>query len=351
MAYTLKRRIKRYIITIYHCLSVDKLLMFCGYNNKKIKASIKKFYPKASAEDITLLVKDIKHCYYKYLTTPDEFFLFGFNKNTTPSYRSSFLTDNYKIRCLLKTISEEKYVNELCDKYNFFKIAKVYFNRGAIYVGPETTFDDFVSFTNEHKDLFIKPLSDSFGRGAKSVLIETQADVEREFKELKSCGTWIVEERIHQCEKTKMWNPSSVNTVRLPCLLSDGKFNVLGPFFRTGRKGSVVDNGGGGGIFACVDPKTGLVTSDGFDELGRYYEKHPDSGITYKGWMIPRWSELLIVAEGVFRECFPTHRYIGFDFALTEKGWVLIEGNWGQFIGQYNNKIGLKESFIEYIKE
>lgn len=349
MAYTLKRRIKRYIITVYHRLSVDKLLMFCGYNNKKIKASIKKFYPEASAEEIPILVKDIKHCYYKYLTTPDEFFLLGFNKNISSPYRSSFLTDKYRIRCLLKTISEEKFVNELWDKYNFYKIAKMYFNREAMCLGQETAFDDFVSFTNKHKDLFIKPLSDSFGRGARSVIIKSQTDVADIYKELKSYGTWIVEERIHQCEETKMWNPSSVNSVRLPCLLSNGRFNVLQPFFRTGRKGSIVDNGGGGGIFACIDLQTGTISSDGSDEMNRFYKEHPDSGLTFKGWMIPRWPELLEVAERVFRDCFPTHRYIGFDFALTDKGWVLIEGNWGQFIGQYNDKIGVKDLFVKYL--
>lgn len=312
--------------------------------------SIKKFYPEANAEEIPLLIKDIKHCYYKYLTTPDEFFLFGFNKNTNPSYRSSFLTDNYKVRCLLKTISEEKYVNDLCDKYNFFKIAKAYFNRGAMYVGSETGFGEFELFTEKYKDLFIKPLSDSFGRGAKTVLIRSIDDTNRIYHELTSSGTWIVEERIMQCEETKMWNQSSVNSVRLPCFLANGNFNVLGPFFRTGRKGAIVDNAGGGGIFACIDAQTGSLISDGVDEMNRYYEVHPDSGLTFRGWLVPRWSELLEIAEKIFRDCFPTHRYIGFDFALTEKGWVLIEGNWGQFVGQYNDKVGVKEGFMKYLK-
>ncbi len=44
---------------------------------------------------------------------------------------------------------------------------------------------------------------------------------------------------------------------------------------------------------------------------------------------------------------FMGHRYIGFDFAYTPEGWVLIEGNWGQIISQYHNKIGQKERFKE----
>ena len=85
--------------------------------------------------------------------------------------------------------------------------------------------------------------------------------------------------------------------------------------------------------------------------MNHYYEKHPDSGLTYRGWEVPQWQELLIMAEKIFRQCFPEHRYIGFDFALTERGWVLIEGNWGQFVSQYNDKVGVKEQFVRYLKD
>jgi hypothetical protein len=44
------------------------------------------------------------------------------------------------------------------------------------------------------------------------------------------------------------------------------------------------------------------------------------------------------------------HVYIGWDFTLTEKGWVLIEGNWGQFVGQYIDKEGIKKQFDNYLQ-
>ena len=350
MAYTYKRKIRRFLINIYHSLAVDKLLTLCGVNDKKIDASINKFDVVINCENLHLLKNDIKNCYYKYLTTPDEYFLFGFSENKSPFYREVFLTDNYKIRCLLRTINEEKYVNELCDKYNFYCITREFFKRDAMLIQKGVNYSDFEDFALNHKTLFIKPLSDSFGRGAKLVCIESSKSADCLYNELVSCGSWIVEERICQSKETALWNDSSVNSVRLPCFLSNGQFHVLAPFFRTGRKGSVVDNAGGGGIFACIDSVTGILSSDGVDEMNHYYEKHPDSGLTFKGWQVPHWSDLLAMAEKVFRQCFPTHRYIGFDFALTDKGWVLIEGNWGQFVSQYNDKVGVKEQFEKYIK-
>ena len=137
--------------------------------------------------------------YYKYLTTSDEYFLFGFDKNDSEKYRSAFLSDNYKIRCLLKTISEQKYVNDLCDKYSFYKIASEFFDRDAMLVKQGTSFSSFVEFVESHRNIFIKPLSDSFGRGAQSINIESTEVANSLYKELISHGSWIVEERIQQC--------------------------------------------------------------------------------------------------------------------------------------------------------
>ena len=44
--------------------------------------------------------------------------------------------------------------------------------------------------------------------------------------------------------------------------------------------------------------------------------------------------------------------YVGWDFALTETGWVLIEGNWGEFVcQQMTNKRGFKQEFINYLNQ
>ena len=37
--------------------------------------------------------------------------------------------------------------------------------------------------------------------------------------------------------------------------------------------------------------------------------------------------------------------YIGWDCALSDKGWCLIEGNWGQFDSESADKEGIKQKF------
>ena len=60
--------------------------------------------------------------------------------------------------------------------------------------------------------------------------------------------------------------------------------------------------------------------------------------IKYKKWIL---EDLPFLPE--------KYKYIGFDFALTNEGWDLIEGNWGQFVGQIAAQEGIKNKFDKYL--
>ena len=66
----------------------------------------------------------------------------------------------------------------------------------------------------------------------------------------------------------------------------------------------------------------------------------------FKGEQLPEWESLVELTRKV-HALFPPHRYIAFDFAHTDKGWVLVEGNWGQLISQYVDKVGRKKEWHE----
>lgn len=350
MAYTIKKRFKRQIIKLYQSLSMDKLLMQVGAFDNSISNAIEKFN-KDNSYSKDILKKDIKRSYNKYLATPDEYFLFGF-PGKDDNYRKSFLTDKMRIRLLIENVGERKFVEDLCDKYNFYRRTSQFFKRQVIVVGGKIgcSFREFQDFLSSHDTVFVKPLSDSYGKGAHILKYnnEDAGSLEKLYHKY-SLNEWIFEECIIQSKEMAEWNMSSVNTVRLPCFLSDGKFNILNPFFRTGRKGSVVDNGGSGGIFACIDEQMGILNTNGIDENNISYVHHPDFHKRYLGWKIPYWEQLIALAKEIFTQCLPDHKYIGFDFALTDEGWVLIEGNWGQFLGQYASKSGIAESFKNYM--
>lgn len=316
---------------------------------KAINASMKHFMTESEYRNFFTrwsVGLDIFKCRRRYQATANEYFLFGF-RGKNHEYRNGFCTDWVKDSTLLNLIGGDVFFKELKDKYNFYLLTGKYFNRDVMFINPtEGTLAAFKQFALKHPVLFVKENASSLGRGVSSHHINSEEEAEKLYKSLKeSNGDWMIEEKIVQVSEMAQWNESSVNTVRLPSILNNGKWSPIGPFLRTGRKGAVVDNAGAGGVFAVINPETGVVITDGIDEDGKYYAQHPDSGVTYKGWQVPHWKELLALAEEIQRS-IPQHKYVGWDFALTEKGWTLIEGNWGQLVSQYNDHIGLKKQFF-----
>ena len=110
-----------------------------------------------------------------------------------------------------------------------------------------------------------------------------------------------------------------------------------------------MDNAGAGGVFSVIDVKTGLIITDGVDEQNNRYIEHPDQGGMFKNWQIPEWDSLMNLVEHVHKFLSPRFVYVAFDFALTNRGWDLIEGNWGQMVGQIASQQGIRRQFEEFL--
>lgn len=292
----------------------------------------------ADTKFVKKLTKDIINCYLQLNATPEEYFAFEF-RNKSEKQRAQYLTNMTKDIILINRIGWEL-INRLKDKYQSYQLLTEFFKRDICTIkGPKDRMI-FTEFIKKHPTFFAKPLKGMCGRGAA---IKT-GDC---FNELLADGEWIIEELVKQNDTIASFNSSSINTVRLPTFYKNGQFTPLAPFFRTGRKGSIVDNGAAGGIFAAIDEKVGTIISDGYDEDNNVYPYHPDSKIKFKGFHIPQWDELLSIAKQA-HEKLSDQRYIAWDFALTPNGWVLIEANsMGQFLWQYATKIGLKDKFLD----
>ena len=105
-------------------------------------------------------------------------------------------------------------------------------------------------------------------------------------------------------------------------------------------------------MFASIDIDSGIVSTNGFDEKGHEFDCHPDSRIRFKGFVIPEWKELTEEAKRVHLSLPREHVYVAFDFALSDKGWMVVEGNWGEFIMQQTSlKRGLKKEFVRLLEE
>ena len=197
--------------------------------------------------------------------TIKEFFLYGLRDMKFKEKRT-YLSDLER-KSMLDEVGNEAADYELTNKGKFYLAAKKYFKREACIIHPQNDINIFVNFTSKHPTFIVKPIEGSTGHDAEILTISSPFEARALFVKLASKNTWIAEELIQQHPTMSMWNPTSVNTLRVPTIATDDGIKILQPFFRTGRKGAVIDNAGQGGIFAVFNPETGILTTDGVDEI------------------------------------------------------------------------------------
>ena len=146
-------------------------------------------------------------------------------------------------------------------------------------------------------------------------------------------------------------HPASLNTVRICTLKLKDRVVVFRPVLRMGRGNSVVDNAAQGGIIVAVDAATGICLEKGVDESGNRYLRHNDTNVVLPGFQIPKWDEAVAMVTEL-AHVVEGNKYIGWDMALTDNGWVMVEGNpRGQLLIQIASQKGIKHELEEYISQ
>lgn len=295
--------------------------------------------------DLKKIREDILFCFFAYGFTPTEYFSFRLaekNENERKNFVSSRLRMKY--RCKMNDILQAYKFN---DKTETYKLFKKYYQRDAIAIESPQDFRKFQEFVRRHPIFVKKQVYEAQGNSVELINIQKCG---KNAKELFGClienGKHILEERIIQSKDLAAFNESSVNTVR--CITFNTKSGIRSPYctIRTGRPGAFVDNGGAGGIQACVDFSTGKIITDGFDEIGGIFTEHPASGTKFKGYQLPDWKQLQnLVKEAA--SYVPLIKFIGWDLAHTSKGWVIVEGNENCYIiaKQMIDDKGIKDEF------
>lgn len=235
---------------------------------------------------------------------------------------------------------------------------KKYYQRDALVFTSNTPISEVKTFIKEHP-VFVKKIGkSSLGKGVSKVdlsegVYQGKHSIEQLVRKWLSEGEdLLLEELVVQSHFMSEFNPSSVNTIRVISFLT--KSGIITPyaFFKTGKAGSFVDNGGAGGILIGIDSKTGELITDGIDEKRNIYVAHPDTGKRYKGAILPDWSQAIDLCKKMALE-LPSVKMVGWDLAHTEKGWILIEANErSQIVGpQLIFNRGLRQELTEIMNQ
>lgn len=213
----------------------------------------------------------------------------------------------------------------LDDKTQLFGLLKDYMNR-KFWVNRNTSFEEFLEFSNGLDEVFCKPVDSKTGTGAYKYSLSGK-DPKEVYEHFLKQPKYLIEEYIEQHQEMSKFYPGSLNTVRLITILDGDEFD---PFLAIARFGvdGVVDNFTCGGIACGVDPKTGLIMTDGCNKYGDVFETHPATGVRFKGFQIPHWDKVLEIADFSLR-AIDGIGFVGWDFAIQDDGVTIIEGNAG----------------------
>lgn len=218
------------------------------------------------------------------------------------------------------------------DKWNSYLKYQKYYKRDVLLVDRDIQklTAAISGFLKKHSSFIFKPIYGGSGEGVKIFKTEECGGVDGIIKSLTKIREtnpfpFIIEEIVTQDDRIKILHPDSLNTCRITTINCGNEIKVIHPVLRVGQGKSIVDNAGAGGIVCGIDMDTYKICAT-MDELGNIYDKHPDTGVDFIGFEVPEFAKALEMARELAR-IVPTTRYVGWDLALSDKGWVLIEAN------------------------
>ena len=291
--------------------------------------------------------RDMWYCAIRYLCAFNEYFMFRFPRLNHRG-RAQFVTELQKEEAYQQVGTPETW-DTLQNKWRCYQRFRPYYRRDAILAGAGLEAETFYAFLDKHPRFIAKPLNDACGHGVFLCDAGSDGRSRQELLDWFRGQDVILEELIDQCADMARLHPGSVNTVRCATFYKDGRVDILFTFLRMGRSGSLVDNAGAGGYVASVDVDTGILTTPGVTESLQTAIIHPDTGVQIIGWQVPRWEEMKALAREMSLT-FPEQPYISWDFALTDQGWVCVEGNHaGQFVcPQFTTQHGIRDRLRPY---
>ena len=284
--------------------------------------------------------KDLLFSRAYYAINSKEYYLFGLNrskgieKNSYVGWRE---LDHYY--SLLNKMGSPEIFDRKDRTYQVFK--QYYRREQEIISGPQNK-DTFQAFLERHEAAIIKPLDEYGGHGVEIIHCSDEQTLDKIWERICLHCPFLVEELIIQAPEMNVFYPDAVNTIRYNTFFHEGKLTRLQAAFRIGRGGSIVDNATSGGIYTLVDTDSGRILCPARSDFGEQFEVHPDTGVRFEGNQIPRWNELNGLLDRIVR-VVPKQKLVGWDFALSKDGWVLVEGNTRPALQSFDLDHGLRQ--------
>jgi hypothetical protein len=137
---------------------------------------------------------------------------------------------------------------------------------------------------------------------------------------------FIIQKRVKQHQVLDELYPHSLNTIRLMSFRYKSETKIISVLFRTGNKGSYIDNVAQSGFATGVKPD-GRLMDVAYDRNLRTIREHPDTNVPFGSVVIPNFDKLLQSVRKMHEANFYCN-IASWDCAIDKDGNpVLIEVN------------------------
>lgn len=154
------------------------------------------------------------------------------------------------------------------------------------------------------------------GGGKSVVFLEKGVSSEEIAKTIGLFGqNYVVQEIIEGSEALEVFNPSSLNTIRIYTLVLNGKISPCGAILRVGAPGCILDNLQQGGAMIGIDLSAGTLFPCGYSIKGERVEGR--NNVIFDGYKIPSFEKIVRHAVEGHARIAPC-RFAAWDFALDK---------------------------------
>ena len=293
---------------------------------RKYRQDILDAIAEAGKQPTEFLYNDLLDKYSRYQIDLYEYFYFGMQHRTESELREYI--GNREKTALTQRMNDPSLKHIFDNKAETYELFQKFYKREMVLVRIDNAEDRaaFAAFVERHEEFVVKPIDLYFGVGVRKVVRDgkTADELYDEIVKERIFG-FVAEELIVQHEATAHFHPQSLNTVRFPTIRQDDGVKLWYPFLRMGKGESFVDNISSGGVAALIDPETGVLVKAASHYM-RDVQEHPDTHAPIPGYRLPLWDEAVAMVKEL-AQVVPEMRYVGWDLALSDKGWVLVEGN------------------------
>ena len=246
--------------------------------------------------------------------------------------RYIFLADYER---LLDRVNDERHRNLLRDKAILLRrlsdAPDQHFLRREWLDLRRASLSDFASLLERCDRIVAKKFDGTWSKGIDVIDVAAGVDPAALHEQLLNGKQYVVEAYLPQHPDLARLYDGALATLRIHTLTLGGRVQaVLPTTIGFGSRGGETSNAWA--IQAFVDPESGVITTDGLFQGAAHgvadevFERHPDSGASIRGAVVPFVAEAArLASEAALR--VPELPFIGWDVACTPAGPAIVEGN------------------------